>query len=80
MRNMGNAQKEFPLIRVFGTIGWIVAGLALTQIGWDKTINMFYLTAGAALLLGLLAFVLPHTPPTQTGRVSVVRCSAWTRW
>jgi nucleoside transporter len=71
MRNMGNPEKEFPLIRVFGTIGWIAAGLALTQIGWDKKINMFYLTAGAALLLGLFSFTLPHTPPTATGPVSI---------
>src|SRR6266850_3699167 len=71
MRNMGNAEKEFPLIRVFGTIGWIVAGLALTQVRWDKSIGMFYLTAGAALLLGVLSFIMPHTPPTQEGRVSV---------
>ena len=71
MRNMGNAEKEFPLIRVFGTIGWIVAGLTLTQVAWDKTPHMFYLTAGAALLLGLFSFTLPHTPPTQQGPVSV---------
>jgi nucleoside transporter len=71
MRNMGNSEKEFPLIRVFGTIGWIVAGLALTQVGWDKSIGMFYLTAGAALVLGVLSFMMPHTPPTQEGRVSV---------
>lgn len=71
MRNMTNAEKEFPLIRVFGTIGWIVAGLALTQVGWDKSIQMFYLTSGAALLLGLMSFTLPHTPPTQAGKVSV---------
>src|SRR5437867_9730908 len=64
MRNMGSAEKEFPLIRVFGTIGWIVAGLALTQVGWDKTPQMFYLSAGASLVLGLLSFTLPHTPPT----------------
>jgi len=71
MRNMGNAEKEFPLIRVFGTIGWIAAGLALTAVAWDKSPQMFYLTAIAALLLGLFSFALPHTPPTQTGRVSV---------
>jgi nucleoside transporter len=70
MRNMGNPEKQFPLIRVFGTIGWIIAGLALTQVGWDKSIHMFYLTAGAAVALGLLSFVLPHTPPTQSGPVS----------
>ncbi len=71
MKNMGNAEKEFPLIRVFGTIGWIVAGLALSALGWDKTIHMFYLTAGAAILLGVISFVLPSTPPTQEGAVSV---------
>src|SRR5215471_12649123 len=40
MRSMNNPEKEFPLIRVFGTIGWIVAGLVLTQVGWDKSIQM----------------------------------------
>jgi nucleoside transporter len=71
MRSMGNSEKEFPLIRVFGTIGWIIAGQALTHFSLDRSIGMFYLTAGAALLLGLLSFVMPHTPPTQEGRVSV---------
>jgi nucleoside transporter len=70
MRNMTNAEKEFPLIRVFGTIGWIAAGLALTQVGWDKNQQMFHLAAGAAVLLGLFSFALPHTPPTQQGKVS----------
>jgi nucleoside transporter len=70
MRNMGNPEKEFPLIRVFGTIGWIVAGLVLTQVAWDKSLQMFYLTAGAALLQGVLSFMLPSTPPSQEGRVS----------
>jgi nucleoside transporter len=71
MKNMVNPEKDFPLIRVFGTIGWIVAGLVLTSAGWDTKINMFYLTAGAALALGLISFALPHTPPTQEGKVSV---------
>ena len=71
MKNMGNSEKEFPLIRVFGTIGWIVANLTLTHLAWDKSIQMFYLTAGSALLLGLLSFILPHTPASKEGRVSV---------
>jgi hypothetical protein len=65
---------------VLGTIGWIVAGLALTQVGWDKTINMFYLTSGASLLLGLFSFMLPHTPPLETGPVSarqILGLDAW---
>jgi nucleoside transporter len=71
LRNMNDAQKEFPGIRVLGTIGWIAAGLALTQIGWDNTIHMFHLAAGAALVLGLFSLMLPHTPPLESGPVSV---------
>ncbi len=70
MKNMTNPEKEFPLIRVLGTIGWIAAGLTLSWLGWDKTINMFYLTAGAALLLGFFSLALPHTPPVGSGPVS----------
>lgn len=71
MKNMTDAQKEFPLIRVFGTIGWIVAGLSLTALAWDTSINMFNLTAGAALFLGVFSFFLPHTPPIKEGKVTV---------
>lgn len=71
MKNMTSPEKEFPGIRVFGTIGWIVAGLALSWIGWEKSIAMFHLTSGAALVLGLYSFALPHTPPVGEGRVSV---------
>jgi nucleoside transporter len=80
LRNMTNPEKEFPGIRVLGTIGWIAAGLALTQVGWDKTINMFYLCAGASLVLGLFSFLLPHTPPLETGPVSarqILGLDAW---
>jgi nucleoside transporter len=62
--------KRVSRIRVFGTIGWIVAGLALSWVGWDKSIAMFHLTAGAALFLGLYSFTLPDTPPVSTGPVS----------
>lgn len=70
MRNMTDPEKEFPGIRVLGTIGWIIAGLLLSWLGWSTKVNMFYLTAGAALVLGLYSFALPHTPPTATGKVS----------
>ena len=70
MKNMSDPEKEFPGIRVLGTIGWIAAGLALTWLGFEKGINMFYLTAGAAALLGVVSFMLPDTPPETDGKVT----------
>jgi nucleoside transporter len=70
MKNIENPEKDFPGIRVLGTIGWIVAGLALSWFGWEKSVGMFYLTAGAALLLGVYSFMLPHTPPVKEGKIS----------
>ncbi len=70
MRNVSNPEKEFPGIRVLGTIGWIIAGLTLSWLGWGTKINMFHLAAAASLGLGLFSFTLPHTPPTQSGPVS----------
>ena len=71
MKNMEDPEKQFPVIRVFGTIGWVAAGLALSWLGWETTVEMFYLTAAAAILLGLYSFFLPDTPPVGTGHVSV---------
>jgi nucleoside transporter len=71
MKCMTNPEKEFPGIRVLGTIGWIAAGLSITGLGFDTSIGMFYLTVGAGVTLGLLSFALPNTPPTASGPVSV---------
>jgi nucleoside transporter len=65
MKNMTDPQRQFPWIRVWGTIGWIAAGLALSQLKFETTVNMFYMAAGAAALLGVFSFFLPHTPPAQ---------------
>lgn len=70
MRNMTDPQREFPGIRVLGTIGWIAANLVLSYLGWSTKINMFHLVVGSAALLGLMSFALPHTPPAATGPVS----------
>lgn len=71
MRNMEDAEKEFPAIRVLGTVGWITAGVVLSYLGWGTQINMFYLTAGAAILLGIFSFYLPDTPPDGNKQVSI---------
>jgi len=71
MKCMTNPEKEFPGIRVLGTIGWIAAGLAITQLKFDTNIGMFYLTVGAGVVLGLFSFALPNTPPSATGPVRI---------
>ncbi len=72
MHNITNSEKEFPLIRVFGTIGWIVAGLSLSWLGWGDRVQMFHLAGGAGIALGLYCITLPHTPPPARGqKVSV---------
>jgi len=62
---MSNPGKQFPLIRVFGTLGWIAAGVLIGKLRWEKSgllINTFYLAACASLILGLISFILPDTP------------------
>ena len=71
LRNMPDPEKQFPAVRVLGTIGWITAGVTLSVLGWETKIDMFELTAGAGILLGLFAFFLPHTPALSTGTGSL---------
>jgi nucleoside transporter len=64
--NIGDPEKEFPGIRVWGTWGWIVVGLV---VGFylDKPTGEsnlpIYLAAAASAVLGVFSFTLPHTPP-----------------
>ena len=60
---MTDPGKQFPWIRVFGTSGWIVAGLTIGQLDIEKTATTFYLAAGVSGFLGLISFILPNTPP-----------------
>ena len=73
LHNMTNPEKEFPLIRVFGTIGWILAGWALSWQGWDSSVSMFGLAGWAAIGMGIYSFFLPHTPPPGAGKQITAR-------
>jgi nucleoside transporter len=77
-RQMKNPSKEFPPIRVLGTIGWIVAGFFISWLNWDKLgnesalVNTFKMAGTASVILGLFSFALPKTPPIRSGqKVSV---------
>jgi nucleoside transporter len=60
---MSDPGKQFPWIRVFGTVGWIVAGLMIGVLSIEKTPFTFQMAAIASVSLGLLSFIMPHTPP-----------------
>ena len=72
-RQMQNPSKEFPPIRVLGTIGWIVAGVLISYLNWDKQggeaalVNTFKMASIASIILGLFSFTLPATPPVKRG-------------
>jgi nucleoside transporter len=73
--NLKNSEKEFGIIRVWGTIGWIVAGLALA--GWRHVAaskeafavqgDTLMLAGIFSIIMGFLSFKLPHTPPNKKG-------------
>lgn len=68
MHSVTDSEKQFPIIRVGGTIGWIVAGLVLSWQGWGSDTMMFQLAAYASVGLGLYSLTLPHTPPPAKGQ------------
>src|SRR5581483_9334675 len=68
---MDNPEREFPPIRVLGTIGWIVAGLVIGTLRLEPTAVPMRLAAGASVLLGVFCLALPHTPPRKVGRVTL---------
>lgn len=68
LHHVKEAEVELPYIRVFGTIGWIIAGISLTLVAFEGTVYLFYLAGGAAVLMGLYSFSLPHTPPPLAGQ------------
>jgi nucleoside transporter len=73
-RQMQDPARDFPSVRVLGTIGWIVAGLVIGTAGIEATAAPMQIAAGGSIALGLFCLVLPHTPPLQTastGRVSM---------
>jgi nucleoside transporter len=59
--------REFPLVMLMGSVGWIVAGLTVSWLKFEDNAGMFRLAAGAALVMGLYSFTLPHTPPKGAG-------------
>lgn len=81
LRQLTDPSKQFPSIRVLGSIGWIVAGLIIGKLGWEQKDTVteltnlqftFKMACIAAALLGLYSFTLPSTPPAKKGKSTSV--------
>ncbi|MBW0000898.1 MAG: nucleoside permease [Verrucomicrobia bacterium] len=70
---LDDPEKQFPGIRVFGTLGWIVAGLGIGLMKVEATSVPMKVAAGCSVLAGLLAFALPHTPPKLLGQKVTIK-------
>lgn len=71
--NVTDQEKQFPVIRVFGTIGWIAANWIVSKwLHGDQTAVQFWVAGGASVLLGFYSFSLPHTPPPSAGKKATV--------
>lgn len=69
-KQMDDPGKQFPAIRVFGTLGWIIAGLLIGWLNWEQSGNLiltFKMAAIASIILGIFSFFLPNTPPVKKG-------------
>lgn len=77
---MNDPAKQFSFIRVWGTIGWILAGVLISYyFHWDSQEsvssgllkNTFLMTAVVSLFLGVFSFTLPKTPPSKNNQEKV---------
>lgn len=70
LRQVKDGQKEFPVIRVFGTISWIVVVNIVGLMGVGDKVTIFQLAMIAAAVLGVYSFFLPDTPPVTGQKTS----------
>ncbi|QDU22261.1 MFS transporter [Urbifossiella limnaea] len=68
LRNLADPSHQFAGVRLYGTVGWILAGLAVGQFFRAVSSDVLYLAAAGSALVGAYAFTLPRTPPLGGGR------------
>src|SRR5690606_14222669 len=70
--NLTDPAKEFSRIRLFGSFGWIIAGLLISSMNLEKLSTPFLIAAGISFLSGLYAFTLPYKAPEKSVEKSTV--------
>jgi len=68
-----NGVKYFPVIRVFGTFGFMAIGFIIGQMGYSGDTMTWYIASAAGVGLGLYCFTLPDTPPKAKGSTFTLR-------
>ncbi len=70
IKQMKSPEKEFPPIRVFGTIAWIVVTNIVGFYGFGDKVTIFSLSMFTSIALGIYAFTLPDTPANNSEKVT----------
>jgi len=70
MQHVENSEKDFPLIRVMGTVAWIVVTNIIGYFKLGQSVAIFQISIAAALVLGIYSFLLPNTPPKPNKNTS----------
>ncbi|MCH7726555.1 MAG: MFS transporter [Planctomycetes bacterium] len=76
LKHLANSERDYPIVRVFATLGWIVAGLVVSfgfGEGAEKSEVQFYVAGAAAFFVSVYSFFLPATPPPAKGKKIRVR-------
>ncbi|ERK09098.1 Nucleoside permease NupG [Pantoea sp. AS-PWVM4] len=71
--SLASSEKSFPVVRVFGTIGWIVAGIFIGVTGIAASTTIFSVAAICSVMLAVYSLTLPHTPAPAKGLPFKVR-------
>jgi nucleoside transporter len=73
LQHLKDPGRDFPLIRVFGTLGWIAIGVTIGRMGVETSTVPFMLAAGASVVMSIFSLTLPHTPPPSKGQAVTLR-------
>lgn len=73
LKHLSNSERDYPIVRVFATLGWIIAGWVVSLVFRAEASAMqFYVAAAAAWAVGGYSFFLPRTPPPGRGKPFVI--------
>lgn len=67
LTHLADSKTDFPRVKLWSAVGWIVGGLTITLLKAEIDSMQFYIAGAVSIAFGLFSLALPHTPPTKTG-------------